>query len=161
MLGVVKKVLQDTQKNGLKADHHFFLTYSTSAEGVEIPSTLLEKYPDEITIVLQHEFEDLVVKEDHFVVTLWFNNVPAHLRVPFKAIKAFFDPSVKFGLQFNLINEIDEELADNSEKIADITQSQKVQKDKKSSSKETNEEQSENKDDAKSNIISLDSFRKK
>jgi hypothetical protein len=105
MLGVVKKVLTDAQNEGLQNDHHFYLTYSTCYEGVEIPSSLLSKYPDEITIVLQHEYENLVVHNDYFSVTLWFNNVPAHLRVPFKAIKAFFDPSVKFGLQFNLIEQ--------------------------------------------------------
>lgn len=157
MLGVVKKVLTDTQKNGLKNDHHFYLTYSTCYEGVEIPSSLLEKYPDEITIVLQHEFEDLIVKEDHFVVTLWFNNVPAHLRVPFKAIKAFFDPSVKFGLQFNIVNE-EKNAAPEEDNVADITATFKNSKDAHKDSDDTVNQKTEA---GNNNIVSLDSFRKK
>ncbi len=160
MLGVVKKVLIDTQKNGLKNDHHFYLTYATCFDGVEIPSSLLEKYPDEITIVLQHEFEDLIVKEDYFMVTLWFNNVPAHLKVPFKAIKAFFDPSVKFGLQFNIIAEEVVDATDDSNKVTDITENLKPAKERGKSKNDAS------KTDAKTeagnnNIVSLDSFRKK
>ncbi len=157
MLGVVKKVLTDSQKNGLKNDHHFYLTYSTCYEGVEIPSSLLEKYPDEITIVLQHEFEDLIVKEDHFVVTLWFNNVPAHLRVPFKAIKAFFDPSVKFGLQFNIINEAQNDALE-EDNVADITATFKNSKDAHKNGDDTVNQKTEA---GNTNIVSLDSFRKK
>ncbi len=157
MLGVVKKVLTDTQKNGLKNDHHFYLTYSTCYEGVEIPSSLLEKYPDEITIVLQHEFEDLIVKEDHFVVTLWFNNVPAHLCVPFKAIKAFFDPSVKFGLQFNIINEEKDDALE-EDNVADITATFKNSKDAHKNGDDTVNQKTEA---GNNNIVSLDSFRKK
>ena len=169
MLGVVKKILTDTQKDGLQNNHHFYLTYSTCHEGVEIPSTLLEKYPDEITIVLQHEFENLVVNEDHFLVTLWFNNVPAHLKVPFKSIKAFFDPSVKFGLQFNVLNEEIEKNSEDTDNISDITQNiketkSKAKKTKKTSTKKATPEVEKNEDNETketSNIVSLDSFRKK
>ncbi|MEM6603952.1 MAG: ClpXP protease specificity-enhancing factor SspB [Pseudomonadota bacterium] len=155
MLSVVRHVLKETQENGLPSDHHFYLTYSTTAEGVEMPSHLLEKYPDEITIVLQHEFEDLKVNEDFFDVTLWFNNVPAHLKVPFKAIRAFFDPSVKFGLQFNSV-EAEEEASDgNSAEVTKIPV--------KSASKDKTEadQEADANEDNKTNIISLDSFRKK
>lgn len=166
MLGVVKKVLIDTQNDGLKDSHHFYLTYSTCYDGVEIPSSLLEKYPDEITIVLQHEFENLVVNEDHFLVTLWFNNVPAHLRVPFKAIKAFFDPSVKFGLQFNVIDEEMEDEAlgaedDNVTAIAPNIKETKKPKKSKKATKETSEEAETLPETQADNIVSLDSFRKK
>lgn len=169
MLGVVKKVLTDTQNEGLKDNHHFYLTYSTCYDGVEIPSSLLEKYPDEITIVLQHEFENLVVNEDHFLVTLWFNNVPAHLRVPFKAIKAFFDPSVKFGLQFNVLTaEDDNEDEESDDNVTDITQNlkdtkEKPKKTKKTTKKETAKSDEDAIDDTPKadNIVSLDSFRKK
>jgi hypothetical protein len=158
MLGVVKKVLIDAQKNGLKNDHHFYLTYSTCFEGVEIPSHLLEKYPDEITIVLQHEFEDLIVQEDYFMVTLWFNNVAAHLRVPFKAIKAFFDPSVKFGLQFNIIAEEKADITDDTNNVADITANLKTSKETASKNDTKSDKKPET---GNSNIVSLDSFRKK
>jgi hypothetical protein len=142
MLGVVRKVLVDTEKNGLHGDHHFYLTYSTNFAGVEIPSHLKEKYPDEITIVLQHEFENLKVSESQFSVTLWFNNVPAHLIVPFRSIKAFFDPSVKFGLQFNPVTE---------------SESNQVEANKT----ESVDENDAKKDDKSNNVVSLDSFRKK
>jgi hypothetical protein len=158
MLDVVKKVLTDTQKNGLKNDHHFYLTYATCHDGVEIPSSLLEKYPEEITIVLQHEFEDLIVKDDHFMVTLWFNNVPAHLRVPFKAIKAFFDPSVKFGLQFNIINEEKYNTPSDDNNVSDITETLKTSKEtNKNADTPTNPKT----EAGNNNIVSLDSFRKK
>lgn len=164
MLGVVKKVLTDTQNEGLKDNHHFYLTYSTCHDGVEIPSSLLEKYPDEITIVLQHEFENLVVKDDHFLVTLWFNNVPAHLRVPFKAIKAFFDPSVKFGLQFNVIAQ-EEEAEDIStpeeNNVTDITPNLKETKEPAKKSKKPDPKSTDEVEAKADNIISLDSFRKK
>ena len=158
MLGVVKKVLIDAQKNGLKNDHHFYLTYSTCYEGIEIPTHLLDKYPDEITIVLQHEFEDLIVHEDYFVVTLWFNNIPAHLRVPFRAIKAFFDPSVKFGLQFNIIAEEKADSTDDTNNVADITANLKTQKETISKNDTHADKKPET---GNSNIVSLDSFRKK
>ncbi|MFT6071772.1 MAG: hypothetical protein ACJARD_001379 [Alphaproteobacteria bacterium] len=187
MLGVVKKVLVDAQKDGLHNDHHFYLTYSTCFDGVEIPSSLLSKYPDEITIVLQHEFENLVVNEDHFLVTLWFNNVPAYLRVPFKAIKAFFDPSVKFGLQFNLIDDsVDDEdhvqaevttlgahqVTDDSSEKADPKVKKAVKSTKAADTKKkvvkkslVKDQQSADKakpeKNASDNIINLDSFRKK
>lgn len=150
MLGVVQHVLTQAQKDGLPADHHFYITYATTFDGVEMPSHLLEKYPDEITIVLQHEFEDLTVRSDEFEVTLWFNNIPAHLKVPFKAIRAFFDPSVKFGLQFNAI---DAEKIE-SEPAAEVKKLPVAKKDTKTKG---DAEQLDN----KTNIISLDSFRKK
>ena len=156
MLSVVKKVLTDTEKDGLPADHHFYLTYSTTFEGVEMPSHLLEKYPDEITIVLQHEFEGLKILDDRFEVTLWFNNVPAHLVVPFKSIRAFFDPSVKFGLQFNAI----EQDEDSGEEETTAEVKQMPVKNEKASSDNTDEAPKAGADEG-TNIISLDSFRKK
>lgn len=160
MLSVVKKVLIDTQKDGLPADHHFYLTYSTTFEGVEMPSHLLEKYPDEITIVLQHEFEGLLVLEDRFEVTLWFNNVPAHLVVPFKAIRAFFDPSVKFGLQFNALEQDEEADTDTDTETTAEVKKMPVKNDKPASNTD-NAEKDKDKEDEGTNIISLDSFRKK
>lgn len=149
MLGVVKQVLSDAEKNGLTGDHHYYLTYATDYPGVEMPSHLLEKYPSEITIVLQHEFEDLKVTDKGFSVTLWFNNVPAHLTVPYKAVRAFFDPSVKFGLQFN---SLDDEEEDRKETPAAVSEGKAS--DVKSA--ETGEGE-----DGKGKVISLDAFRKK
>jgi hypothetical protein len=98
--GVLRKVLSDAAAHGLPGEHHFFITFISSAEGVKLSQRLLAQYPDEMTIILQHQFWDLVVHEDHFEVGLSFGGIPERLAVPFSAIKSFFDPSVQFGLQF-------------------------------------------------------------
>jgi hypothetical protein len=100
--GVIRTVLTDAAVKGLPADHHFFITFDTRAEGVRISARLKSSYPDEMTIVLQHQFWDLQVSDDDFEVGLAFNAVPERLHIPFKAVKAFFDPSVQFGLQFTV-----------------------------------------------------------
>jgi len=100
MRGVVRKVLTGTAKSGLAGDHHFYISFDTEAPGVSLSKRLKEKYPREMTIVLQHRFWDLVVSEDRFEVKLTFDGIPERLVVPFAAIKVFFDPSVRFGLQF-------------------------------------------------------------
>ena len=98
--GVLRRVLSDAAAHGLPGDHHFFITFLSTAEGVKLSSRLLAQYPDEMTIILQHQFWDLVVTEDRFEVGLSFGGIPERLVVPFAAIKSFFDPSVQFGLQF-------------------------------------------------------------
>jgi hypothetical protein len=103
--GVVKKVLTDIAARGLPGDHHFFISFHTRADGVKISDRLREKYPDELTIVLQHQFWDLIVSDESFEVGVSFNGIPERLTVPFAAIKGFFDPSVQFGLQFELVAE--------------------------------------------------------
>lgn len=100
MRGVVREALARTVANGLPGAHHFYLTFKTRAAGVELSAHLAEKYPDEMTIVLEHQFWDLEVGEEQFSVTLSFNNRPERIVIPFCAIAAFADPSVKFGLQF-------------------------------------------------------------
>jgi hypothetical protein len=100
--GVVQRVLADVAKNGLAGEHHFYISFDTGASGVRISQRLREKYPQEMTIVLQHQFWDLVVTEEGFEVGLSFNGVPERLGIPFEAIKGFFDPSVEFALQFEI-----------------------------------------------------------
>lgn len=99
---VVGRVLGEVeQANGqLPGNHHFYITFKTSAPGVSIPVHLRERFPDEMTIVLQNKFWDLTVEEDEFSVGLTFNQIPAKLTIPFAAITAFVDPAVDFGLQF-------------------------------------------------------------
>jgi hypothetical protein len=98
--GVLRKVLSDAATHGLPGEHHFFITFVSTAEGVKLSPRLLAQYPDEMTIILQHQFWDLAVHEDRFEVGLSFGGIPERLAVPFSAIKSFFDPSVQFGLQF-------------------------------------------------------------
>jgi hypothetical protein len=100
--GVVQRVLTDAARNGLPGEHHFYISFDTRIPGVRISPRLREKYPEEMTIVLQHQFWDLIVAEQGFEVGLSFNGVPERLAVPFEAIKGFFDPSVQFGLQFEV-----------------------------------------------------------
>lgn len=100
--GVVKRVLVDAAKEGLPGDHHFYITFDTRAPGVRLSNRMREKYPQEMTVVLQHQFWDLVVTEHTFEVGLSFGGIPERLLVPFEAIKGFFDPSVQFGLQFEV-----------------------------------------------------------
>lgn len=97
---VVKEALKRAEKQGLVGNHHFYLTFKTHDEGVDIPPFLQERYPDEITIVLQNQFWGLKVLEDAFEVSLTFQKVPAALHVPFAALTSFVDPGVSFGLQF-------------------------------------------------------------
>jgi len=98
--GVLRSVLTDAAEHGLPGEHHFFITFLSTAEGVKLSPRLLAQYPEEMTVILQHQFWDLKVSEDRFEVGLSFGGIPERLVVPFHSIKSFFDPSVQFGLQF-------------------------------------------------------------
>jgi len=98
--GVLRRVLADAAEHGLPGEHHFFITFLSTAEGVKLPPRLLAQHPEEMTIILQHQFWDLVVSEDRFEVGLSFGGIPERLVVPFNSIKSFLDPSVQFGMQF-------------------------------------------------------------
>jgi uncharacterized protein len=109
--GVVRDVLAEAARKGLAGDHHFLISFDTRAEGVRISERMRAQYPEEMTIVLQHQFWDLTVDERGFEVGLSFGGVPEKLAVPFAAVKGFFDPSVQFGLQFEEVSEGDAEPA--------------------------------------------------
>ena len=98
--GVVRKVLMDVVRDGLPGSHHFYISFRTDEPRTRVSERLREKYPEEMTIVLQHEFWDLVVNDRGFEVGLSFSKIPERLFVPYEAITAFFDPSVQFGLKF-------------------------------------------------------------
>lgn len=114
---VVGRVLSQIEgSDHLPGEHHFYITFKTQAPGVDIPRHLVERFPDEMTIVLQNKFWDLKVDEDGFTVGLSFNQIPAKLDVPFSAITAFVDPAVDFGLQFQASpEELDSESHDDAE----------------------------------------------
>ncbi len=109
---VVRRVLLDVAKDGLPGDHHFYISFDTRAPGVRLSQRMREKYPEEMTIVLQHQFWDLNVTDVSFEVGLSFGGIPEKLLIPFSALKGFFDPSVKFGLQFELAAPEDETESD-------------------------------------------------
>jgi hypothetical protein len=165
--GVVRSALEIVKKHGLTGGHHFYITFRTSHPQVVVPKYLQEKYPDEMTIVLQYQFYNLEVEETRFSVSLSFNNVQEHLVVPFAAIVGFADPSVKFGLQFHT-RELMEEPQE--AQILDLTESQERNEGKKETgSKRPGRTKGSRSKAAKesgeggdgNNVVSLDSFRKK
>lgn len=101
VLGVVRQALRVAADDGLPGEHHFYLTFRTDAPGVRIPAFLRQRFPEEMTIVIQHQYWNLAVDEDCLAVTLRFGGAPEHLQIPFAALTAFADPSVSFGLRFD------------------------------------------------------------
>lgn len=100
MRGVLKTILLRVAKTGLPGEHHFYISFNTRAPGVVLSKRLKERYPDEMTVVLQHRFWDLLVHDDRFEVKLTFDSIPERLVVPFASVRVFVDPSVRFGHQF-------------------------------------------------------------
>jgi hypothetical protein len=150
--GVVRDALRRAEKQGLIGAHHFRLTFKTHFPGVEIPDFLLEQYPDEMMIILQHQFWGLKVKDDQFEVTLSFRKVPATLTVPFAALTAFVDPGVQFGLQFRGEDEVEGE-----HKPAVLPAAEAEQSAPAGAAPEAAEKQPP----PPGEVVSLDSFRKK
>jgi hypothetical protein len=165
--GVVRSVLTDTEKNGLNGDHHFYVAFKTQADGVNIPDHLVSRFPDEMTIVLQHKYWGLKVYEKHFEIGLSFNQKPEHLTIPFAAITGFVDPSVQFALQFH-----DETDAANDKTssapngpVADTSNALSSSEFVKSNTDKVEEDTAEQKEVAEAtggdNVVTLDTFRKK
>ncbi|MCT4558496.1 MAG: ClpXP protease specificity-enhancing factor SspB [Pelagimonas sp.] len=100
MRGLIQEVLETVQRDGLPGEHHFFITFDTNHPDVEIADWLSDRYPDEMTVVMQHWYDNLDVRDDGFSVTLNFGDAPEPLSIPYDAIKTFVDPSVEFGLRF-------------------------------------------------------------
>jgi len=103
--GVVRKVIGEVVKTGLPGDHHFYVSFDTRHPGVRLSGRLRQRYPTEMTIVIQHQFWDLTVTDTYFELGLSFSGIPEKLHIPFNAVKGFVDPSVEFGLQFEVITE--------------------------------------------------------
>ena len=104
MRGLIQTVLTDVSETGLPGDHHFFITFDTGHPGVEIADWLEDRYPEEMTIVIQHWYDALEVDDDGFAITLNFGDSPERLRIPFDSILTFVDPSVEFGLRFESVS---------------------------------------------------------
>jgi len=151
--GVVREALKRAEKQGLIGAHHFRLTFRTHYPGVEIPDFLREQYPEEMTIIIQHQFWGLKVKENHFEVTLTFRKVPATLAIPFHALTAFVDPGVQFGLQFQTDEIEGEHIAETSAAPSALPAQEKPPHGEETMPSE--------KPAAPGEVVSLDSFRKK
>jgi hypothetical protein len=145
MRGVVRDVLRRVLGTGLPGEHHFYISFLTGHPGVRVSEALLSRYPREMTIVLQHQFWDFKVEDQYFTVTLSFSGMPEKLVIPYSALTAFADPSVKFGLQFQ-----------QAEMFDDAADERAVPQDPVSLLPA-----GEAAEDGSAEIISLDSFRKK
>ena len=119
MRGLIQTVLRDVAKNGLPGAHHFFITFDTTHPGVAIADWLKSRYPTEMTVVLQHWFENLEVTDEGFSVTLNFGNQPEPLVIPFDAVRTFVDPSVEFGLRFETHSDDEDESSEEEEDDGD------------------------------------------
>ena len=149
---VLRQVLKDAAEQGLPGEHHFYITFLSTAEGVKISPRLLSQYPTEMTVILQHQFWDLIVTDDRFEVGLSFNGIPERLVVPFNSIKSFFDPSVQFGLQFEPSEDAVEATAPIAEPLASVGA--------KSSDDVTASDEPSNTGEG-AEVVRLDRFRKK
>ena len=143
MRTLIRQVLSDVAEAGLPGDHHFFITFDTLHPEVEIADWLSDRYPEEMTIVVQHWFDNLDVSEDGFAITLNFGDRPEPLYVPFDAIRTFVDPSVEFGLRF--------ESQDGEDDDADVAADDQGAGDR---------DDTENGSPRDADVVSLDSFRK-
>ncbi len=168
--GLVRRVLSDAEAQGLPGEHHFYIKFATDAPGVLLSPRMREQYPDEMTIVLQHQFYDLEVEQDRFSVTLSFNSIPERLTVPLSAIRGFFDPSVQFGLEFEAIDETESKTplpapAPIAGVPSPITEPADLEADTDPKAEGTSEDVAEEDDAASTGesatVVSLDQFRKK
>jgi hypothetical protein len=167
--GLVKKVLSEVAKTGIPGEHHFFITFDTRHPGVRISSRLKSQYPDEMTVVLQHQFWDLTVTDAAFEVGLSFKGVPEKLLVPFHALSGFVDPHASFGLKFDVQPE---GAAAKEEPVQELPSPPAVEKDRapareKGRVREPKKDAAQGEpskaaaEAAKAPVVSLDAFRKK
>ncbi|MGG9999871.1 SspB family protein [Pseudovibrio ascidiaceicola] len=183
----VRKILVEVNRAGLPGEHHFYIAFETTAPGVKISNRLRERYPKEMTIVLQHQFWDLQITEHAFEVGLSFGGVPEHLYVPFSAIKGFFDPSVQFALEFEPgktgeelpaefriaerdLDSVEEfharlesavEQDEKEEANAAASETEETASDSEEDKEKSESDETSKDDNGSAQVVSLDAFRKK
>ena len=158
--GVMRKVLAEVARTGLPGSHHFFITFLTGAPGVRISSRLRERYPEQMTIVIQFQYWDLKVSDSGFEIGLSFSDVPERLEIPFSAVRGFYDPSVNFELEFDVKTDEAAEFehpADTEPATATIQPASEPKKKPKEPAKSAESEAPSKGAD----VVSLDAFRKK
>ena len=143
MRGLIRKVLEQVQAGGLPGEHHFFISFASQHPGVRLADWLVDRFPDNMTIVMQHWFDDLEVGDTGFGVTLNFGDQPENMFIPYDAIRTFVDPSVEFGLKFETQDEPDTPAPEPTEEA-----------------KAEDPPTPENKADGDAEVVSLDAFRK-
>ena len=162
--GVMRKVLAEVARTGLPGNHHFFITFLTGAPGVRISSRLRERYPEQMTIVLQFQYWDLKVTDVGFEVGLSFSDVPEKLEIPFSAVRGFYDPSVNFELEFEVKQDEVAELppetpAEKPERL--VAKTPKKAETRKKADAKTPEAAEADTAGKSADVVSLDAFRKK
>lgn len=166
--GVVRFALKRVERDGLPGEHHFYIAFDTTAPGVRVSDRVRKQYPQEMTIVLQHQYWGLEVTEDRFQVELSFDNIPEKLTIPFVAIKGFFDPSVQFGLQFeaseanenSMLDEASGTLNDDDEQTAQAVGDGTEGADHGDAAADPDPDGAEPETEAEK-VVQLDAFRKK
>lgn len=160
--GVMRKVLAEVARTGLPGNHHFFITFLTGAPGVRISSRLRERYPEQMTIVIQFQYWDLKVTEAGFEVGLSFSDIPEKLEIPFSAVRGFYDPSVNFELEFDVRTETADEAEDKpaAEPVA-LAPEKKSESKKKAAAEPEKPADEEPATGKGAEVVSLDAFRKK
>ncbi|MEL6640249.1 MAG: ClpXP protease specificity-enhancing factor SspB [Pseudomonadota bacterium] len=154
MRSLIQNVLQDVADRGLPGEHHFFITFDTMHPDVEIADWLSDRYPNEMTVVIQHWFDNLDVSDEGFAITLNFGENPEPLYIPYDAIQTFVDPSVEFGLRFETQDDDDEDGLPAPAIVPDVTEAPLA-------AEEPEESQSEETGDrTEAEVVSLDQFRK-
>jgi uncharacterized protein len=153
--GVVRDALRKVQKSGLPGEHHFYIAFNTKYPGVGLSPRIAERYPREMTVVLQHQYWNLNIYDDRFEVELSFDNIPEKLIVPFNSVKGFLDPSVQFGLQFEVVP-FEEEAEGRSAEVIDMTN--KPGQDEAAGEAAGSDGDG---DESEKKVVSLDAFRKK
>lgn len=162
--GVMRKVLSEVVLTGLPGNHHFFITFLTGAPGVRISSRLRERYPEQMTIVLQFQYWDLKVTDTGFEVGLSFSDIPEKLEIPFTAVRGFYDPSVNFELEFDVKApaEESEDAPVEADEPPPVLTPRKAGKKDDAPSVDADDHEGAEKDPTKSaDVVSLDAFRKK
>ncbi|MBZ9797913.1 SspB family protein [Mesorhizobium sp. ES1-4] len=161
--GVMRKVLAEVARTGLPGNHHFFITFLTGAPGVRVSSRLRERYPEQMTIVIQFQYWDLKVTDTGFEVGLSFSDVPEKLEIPFSAVRGFYDPSVNFELEFDVKTDAqpDEELAAPAPEPLAIVSEKKPKAEKKAAAEAEKNDADTDSGTKGAEVVSLDAFRKK
>ena len=168
--GVMRKVLGEVARTGLPGNHHFFITFLTGAPGVRISTRLRERYPEQMTIVLQFQYWDLKVTDTGFEVGLSFSDIPEKLEIPFAAVRGFYDPSVNFELEFDVKPPEEEEAAPAGDEQPTLAAVPAARKEEPAADKGNGKDAGKGDDKSEENggepgksaeVVSLDAFRKK
>ncbi len=160
--GVMRKVLAEVARTGLPGNHHFFITFLTGAPGVRVSSRLRERYPEQMTIVIQFQYWDLKVTETGFEIGLSFSDIPERLEIPFSAVRGFYDPSVNFELEFDVRTEGPAEAEGEPEQKPVVLASEKKPEGRKKVAEAVKETAAEDTAEGRgADVVSLDAFRKK